>query len=157
VFNLDIPAGAADQVSINKRITDSTRFMMFRVRASWLVTGANAPRQNAWWPSASSEPVTAVAIAGGAMTAQLDYFMEIVDAGRGRSISNLPFPGDQLFRMDFDGVFADYPPIFDGGNEITVKITPTVAPAFAGTLYVCIWGIETRAKPEGAILDGLDI
>jgi len=147
-----MPAQSTADVPDSKRITEGTRFILDRIVASWLVTGAGGLVQNRWWPLASSDPVIASTIAGGApVTDILDFFWLLRDAGKGRSVSNEPIPGDQLYRHDRDGIMGRYPPVFNGGNELQMTITPTAAPDTAGTLYVCLWGIEARMKPEGIV------
>ena len=116
-LKFDLPAGAILEVPDTQRITEGTRFILDRVVASWLVTGQGLVT-NRWWPLASSQPTVALAIAdaGIAMADQLDFFWTLRDAGKGRSVSNFPIPGDQLFRLDNAGFWGRYPPVFNGGN-----------------------------------------
>lgn len=139
-----LPAASVARVQVAITISQFGWFFADRIFASWLPS-AGAGTLNMWAPIGRSNPVIAGAghIAAGIVVANtLNFFLEYADTRTQQARQNAPIPGDLLYRCDNDGYTLPGGDAFAPNTAVSLIITPTVAPANAGTLYVCFNGVQ---------------
>jgi hypothetical protein len=138
-------AAATTRIQANITISQFGWFFADRIWASWL-PAAGAVGANAWGPIGRSNPFIAGAghIVAGVVANTLNFFLEYSDVRTQQSRQNLPIPGDLLYRTDGDGYLLPGGDAFGPNASISLLITPTVAPANAGVLYVCFNGVQLQ-------------
>ena len=139
-----LPAGATNRIQGNITVSQKGWFFADRIFASYLPTADAAVlgTANMWGPLARSNPFIAGAgdIAGAEVYNQLNFFLEYVDGRTQQARQNMPIPGDILYRTDHDGLILPGGDAFGPNANIAVFITPTVAPANAGIIYITFNG-----------------
>jgi hypothetical protein len=144
IINIVIPATTARQAVVLHTSTAGWYFAD-RIHVSFYPTaGANA---NTWRPIAPSDPVVATA-AGAAdiFNFSLEYFEDRTN--RARQNDARLIPGDLFFRRDGDGFLLGGDP-WAPGTDITVAITPLVAPDNAGVAVITFLGEQCINVDEG--------
>lgn len=143
IAQIALAAGVTNRVQANITVSQKGWFFADRVFASYLPS-AGAPNANMWGPLARSNPYIAGAgaIAGAEVTNQVNFFLEYYDGRTQQGRQNLPIPGDILYRTDRDGYILPGGDAFGPNANVSVFITPTVAPANAGTLYIVFNGVQ---------------
>lgn len=143
VSPIALPAASTARVQAQITISQFGWFFADKIFASWLPS-AGAGTLNMWAPIGRSNPYVAGAghIVAGVVANTLNFFLEYTDVRTQQNRQNLPIPGDLLYRGDSDGYILPGGDAYGPNTTINLYITPTVAPANAGTLYVCFNGVQ---------------
>ena len=144
IATIALAQGVTNRIQGNITISQRGWFFADRILVSYLPSadGGGFGTANMWGPLARSNPYIAGAgnIAGAEVPNQVNFFLEYYDGRTQQARQNLPIPGDILYRTDHDGYILPGGDAFGPNANIAVFVTPTVAPANPGTLYVLFNG-----------------
>lgn len=150
MVQVPLPAGTTQQVVAPITIGADGWFIALDVWASWRITaGANTGR---FMPLGSSDPTIATAAAPPAD--RLDYVWEYSEdrTGRARQNQGQTIPGDLMYRQDTHYHRLGSGDAWAPATTVTIKVTPTVAPVSAGTLWFTFLG-DQCLQTGGDLLD----